>query len=122
MVELSEPGVAAQAEPAVEVSAQISKAKHRALDLMLGAQKTVLEEIVFVGNELLDRAQTETQLLTEFISKLAAAHSVKDVRSMLAECSQHQIDFIRRDNERLYKHGIHAIESASKLLNNRPGN
>jgi len=40
---------------------------------------------------------------------------------MFAECGQHQIEFLRRDNERLFKHGIHVIENASKLFNSRPG-
>jgi hypothetical protein len=53
-----------------------------------------------VGNETLDRARTEIQLLTELVSKLAAAHSVKDIKLMLEECGQHQIEFIRRDSAR----------------------
>ena len=34
---------------------------------------------------------------------------------MYEECGQHQIDFIRRDSERLFKHGERMIETASNL-------
>jgi hypothetical protein len=119
MAEFSEQHAAANGQPAADAAAQMSRANKNALDFMLGAQKALLEEIVFVGNETLDRARTETHLLTEFVSKMAGAHSVKNIKTMLEECGQHQIDFIRRDSERLFKHGEHAIETASKLFGNR---
>ena len=71
------------------------------------------------GNEMLDRARTETHLLSEFVSKMAGSHSVKDLKTMWQECGQHQIDFIRRDCERLVKHGERMIEATSKLLSSR---
>jgi hypothetical protein len=90
------------------------------MDFLFGAQKIILEEIVFAGNELLDRARTETHLLSELVSKMAGSHSVKDLKTMWQECSQHQIDFIRRDCERLFKQGERMIEATSKLFSNRP--
>ncbi len=36
---------------------------------------------------------------------------------MYEECGQHQIDFIRRDCERLFKHGERMIGSLSNLVN-----
>jgi hypothetical protein len=41
---------------------------------------------------------------------------------MWQECAQHQIDFVRRDSERLFKHGQRMIEATSKLFGNRPQN
>jgi hypothetical protein len=35
------------------------------------------------------------------------------------DCSRHQIDFLRRENERLLKHGERLIETTSKLIGNR---
>jgi hypothetical protein len=35
---------------------------------------------------------------------------------MCQECGQHQIDFVRRDSERVFKHGERMIEVTSKLL------
>jgi hypothetical protein len=97
----------------------LADANRRALDFMVGAQKLVLEEIVFATNEMLDRTRTETHLFAEFVSKMAGSHSVRDWRSMCAECSQHQLDFIRRDCERLFKHGQRMIETSANLMNPR---
>jgi hypothetical protein len=44
------------------------------------------------------------------------------MKAMCEECGQHQIDFIRRDSERLFKHGERLIEATSKLLANPPPN
>jgi thymidine kinase len=78
----------------------------------------MLEEIAFVSTEMFDRTRTEMHLFSEIASKVAGAHSVKDMKAMCEECGQHQIDFIRRDSERLFKHGERMIEATSKLLAN----
>ena len=89
------------------------------LGLMFGTQKMLFEETVFASTEILDRTQTETHLLSEFVSKMAGSHSVKDLRTMFEECSRHQIEFLRRDSERLFSHGQRSIETAAKLLGRR---
>jgi hypothetical protein len=120
MAALSEPVAAMVEQSAADAAARLTKANKQTLDFMFGAQKIILEEIVFAGNEMLDRARTETHLLSEFISRIAGSHSVKDLKAMWQECGQHQIDFIRRDCERLFRHGERMIETHSKLLSNRP--
>ena len=116
MTELSEPDGAALDQLADDISVRLAQSNKHILDLLLGTQRIVLEEAVFAGNEVLDRAQSETHLLTEFLSKIAGAHSVKGVKNMLEECGQHQIDFMRRDCERLFKHGQRMIEANFKLV------
>ena len=104
-------------EPAAtEAQAQITRANERAASFLFGAQKLMLEEFVFLGNEFLDRAQTEMHLFSELVSKMAAAHSVKDIRTMYEECGKHQLEFIRRDCDRVFKNGERVIEAASKLF------
>jgi hypothetical protein len=71
---------------------------------------------LFAGTEFLDRAITETHLFNEFLSKMAEAHSVRDISAMYQECSRHQVEFIRRDTERLLKHSERAIDNTSKLI------
>jgi hypothetical protein len=122
MTALPEPAAALVEQSAADAATRITKANKQALDFMFGAQKIILEEIVFAGNEMLDRARTETHLLSEFVSKMAESHSVKDLKTMWQECGQHQIDFVRRDSERLFKHGQRMIEATSKLFSNRPQN
>ena len=120
MVELSEPRAVISGQPAADAATQLTRANRHALDFMFGAQKVILEEMVFAGNEMLDRARTETHLLSEFVSKMAGSHSVRDLKTMCEESGQHQIDFIRRDSERLFKHGERMLETASNLFSGRP--
>jgi hypothetical protein len=47
---------------------------------------------------------------------MAGAHSVKDIRAMYEESGKHQIEFIRRDCDRLFKHGERLIEATSNLF------
>ena len=51
----------------------------RAAAFVVGAQKLMLEELIFAGTAFVERAQTETHLFGEFVSKLGAAHSVQDM-------------------------------------------
>ena len=105
---------------AADAAARFTKANKNALEFMFGAQKMLLEELVFAGNEIVDRTRTETHLLSEFVSKVAGSHSVRDLRTMFEECSRHQIDFLRRDSERLFRHGQRMLDAASSFLANRP--
>lgn len=120
--ELSDTGTATVEQVTAEAEVQIAKVNQRAAGFLFGAQKLMLEEAVFAGNELMERVQTEMHLFSEFTSKMASAHSVKDIRTMYEECSKHQIDFIRRDCERLFKHGQRMIEAASGLFKSHPLN
>ncbi|WFU43509.1 hypothetical protein QA640_14285 [Bradyrhizobium sp. CB82] len=96
---------------------RIAEANQRAYDLMFSTQRLFLDEIVFVANELLDRTQTETHLFAEFLSKLAGSHSVRDWRTLCVECGQHQLDFIRRDCDRIFRHGDRVIATTAGLFN-----
>jgi hypothetical protein len=118
MLEFYEPGAAMIEDSVANAVARATQANRSALDFIFGAQKVMLEEIAFVSNEMFDRTRTEMHLFSEITSKIAGAHSVKDMKAMCEECRQHQIDFIRRDSERLFRHGERMVEATSKLLAN----
>ncbi len=106
-------------EAAADVTADVAKANADVLNFLFGTQRLLLDEMVFASNELFERARTETHLFAEFAAKMAGAHSVKGLRDMATECGQHQIDFVRRDSERLFNHGRRFIETGSKLFSRR---
>lgn len=118
--ELSEAAAAIPVPATMLAETKMAKANQRAANFMFGAQKMMLEELVFAGNGMRDRTQTEMHLFSEFASKMAGAHSVRDIRAMYVECSKHQIEFIRLDCDRLFKHGERMIEAASSLFKNHP--
>jgi hypothetical protein len=121
---MSQPERAASGSLPAEANAEAeaTKLNQSALEFMLGAQKMMFEELVFFGDEMLERTQTETHLFSEFVTKMASAHSVRDVRTMCQECGQHQLDFFRRDSERLFRHGEWMIAATSNLISGRAPN
>ena len=120
--ELSEAGTAPSEQAKADAENRIADANNRAASLIFGAQKLMFEEFVFASNELIERTQTEMHLFSELVSKMAGAHSVKDIRTMYEECSKHQFDFIRRDYDRVFKHGERVIEVTSNLFKSHPLN
>jgi hypothetical protein len=118
MTDMSEQSSAANEPLAADASSQLTKANKYAFSLWTGSQNALLDEMMFVGNELLERAIAETRIFNEFVSKLAEAHSVKNLGTMCQECTKHQLDFIRRDTERLLKHSERMIDNTSKLVEN----
>ena len=122
MTELSEQVASGSAESAATGAAQASQLNQNAVEFLIGAQRLMFEEFVFYTDEMLERARTEMKLFTELGAKLAGAHSVKDVNTMCRECGQHQLDFLRRDSERLFKHGARIIATTSHLISGDPLN
>jgi hypothetical protein len=119
MSELSERVASGSFPAGANAETEATKLNQGVLEFMLGAQKMMFAELVFLGDEMLERTRTETHLLTEFVAKMASAHSVKDVKTMCQECGQHQLDFFRRDSERLFRHGERMIAATSNLINGR---
>lgn len=119
MLEFYEPGAAIIEGSVANAVARFTKVNRNALDFMFGAQRALLDEMVFAGSEMFDRTRTEIHLLSEFASKTAGSNSVKDLKTIGMECAQHQIDFIRRDCERVFKNGERMIEATTNLINSR---
>jgi hypothetical protein len=114
MPELAETKAVEREQPADSATRQVD-ANKQTLHLMLGAQRMMLEEMAFAADAMIDRVQTETHLWSEFASKLASSHSM---RNLNAGIGKHQLEFIRRDCDRLIRHGERLIEATSSLLDN----
>jgi hypothetical protein len=116
MTEFAEQGAATSEQLATDAASQLTRANRYAFSFLNGARNVLLDQMLFAGNEFLDRAVAETRIFDEFLHKLAEAHSVKDYRTMYQECTRHQLDFIRRDTERLLKHSERVIDNTTKLV------
>jgi FtsZ-binding cell division protein ZapB len=103
-------------QPVADATEKLANANERTTDILFGAQRLVLDEMLFISSEMLDRMTTEMHLATEFVSKMAQAHSVKNIRTLSKECGQHQIDSMRREAERFFKHGERVAERVAALL------
>ena len=122
MPEFSEAVAATPEQATAEAATQMANVNQRVANFIFGAQKLMLEEFVFTSNAMVERAQTEMHLFSELASKMAGAHSIKDIRTMYEECSKHQIEFVRRDSDRLFRHGERLIEATSSLFKRHPLN
>ena len=116
MAQPSERAASGSSQSVTNAEAEATKLNQGVLEFLFGTQKMMFEELVFFGDEMLERARTEIHLFTEFVAKMAGAHSVKEVKAMCQECSQHQLDFVRRDSERLFRHGERMIAATSNLI------
>ena len=119
MAELSERVESGPSQSAANGEVEASRLNQSALEFMFGAQRMMFEEFVFFTDEMLERARTEMHLLSELAAKTAGAHSVKDIKTTCQECGQHQLDFLRRDSERLFRHGERMIATTSNLISGR---
>jgi hypothetical protein len=122
MAQLSERAASGSYQPGENAEMEAAKLNQSALEFMLGAQKMMFEELVFFSDEMLERTRIEMQIFSEFVTKMAGAHSVRDVRTMYQQCGEHQLDFFRRDSERLFKHSERMIATTSKLIKGLPLN
>lgn len=118
MAELSEQ-IATSEQTAADAVTHSTVAGKRAFDILLGTQRILLDEWMVAGNEMFERARTETHLFNELVSKMAGAHSTNDIKTMWTECSQHQLDFLRRDAERLFRHGERILQAMAQLTDQR---
>jgi hypothetical protein len=116
MTELAGQGAATSEQLAADATSRLTKANKYAFSFMTGARNVLLDEMLFAGNEFFDRAVAETKIFDEFLHKLAEARSVKDYGTMYQECTKHQLDFLRRDTERLWKHSERMIDNTAKLV------
>ncbi|CAN5308051.1 hypothetical protein BH11PSE4_BH11PSE4_10450 [soil metagenome] len=83
---------------------------------MYEAQKVIAAETMLSVTEMLDRFRTEIHLWNEFVSKVAAAHSVKDYGEVWQECGRHQIEFARRQTDLIFNHGQRALDAVAQRL------
>lgn len=92
------------------------------LNAMRDVQKAFIGEAMLSANEAMERFRVESHLLNEFLSKMAGAHSVKDLATMWEECGRHQIEFARRESERFFGHSARLLNASATLLKARaPG-
>lgn len=116
---LSEPQSRTDVTPDPAAHGDHARTNTRVLHLVANTQRVMIEEMAFAVVSMFDRMAAETHLFAEFAGKLAEAHSVHDWGAMVRECSRHQLEFMRRDCDRLLKHGERLTEAASNLLENR---
>jgi hypothetical protein len=100
-----------------ELSAgQMVKSGRYALDVTLGVQRVLLDEMAKSSNEVMERLRAEIEIASEFVARLASAHSIREIATACADCSEHQAEAFRLDSQMLFRHSQRICEQAAKLF------
>ncbi|MBR0752368.1 hypothetical protein JQ604_09245 [Bradyrhizobium jicamae] len=109
------PDAAESEQLGTDVGSRLVGANRYAFSILNGLRDVLWDEMTFANKEFVERIAVETTLFNELIAKLAEAHSVRDYGAAYRECAQHQLEFVRRDMERVLKHGERAVDNAARL-------
>jgi hypothetical protein len=90
----------------------------RALHFLFDAQRVMLGEMITASDEILEDVRAEMNLAAEFAAKINEAHSVENIRAVLKECGQHQMDVLSRESQNLLRRNQRLAEATSQLLAN----
>ncbi|MGY3534494.1 hypothetical protein [Bradyrhizobium sp. USDA 4452] len=93
----------------LDATSPFGRANRYTLSLFSGAREMLLDEMLFASKEFFERIVAETTIFNELLAKLAEAHAVRDYATMYRERAQHQLDFVRRDMDRILKHGQRGV-------------
>ena len=90
----------------------------RALHFLFDAQRIFLSEMVIISDEILEDVRSEMHLAAEFAAKINEAHSVDNIRTVLRECGQHQMDVFSREGQNLLRRSQRLTAATSQLVAN----
>lgn len=88
----------------------------RALHFLFDAQRVFLGEMASASDEILEDIRAEMNLASEFAAKINEAHSVENIRNVLKECGQHQMDVFSREGQNFVRRNQRLVEAASGLF------
>jgi len=101
---------------AKDVSTQLTEIARRGTWLVFGAQRLALYEIIQAGQDFATHTRLSTNIIQEFLSKIAGAHSVKDIANLVRDCGHRQLDLIKDDYEHIFTHSHEIFEASSRLV------
>jgi hypothetical protein len=90
----------------------------RALHFLFDTQRVILGEMVSASDEMLEDVRAEMHLAAEFASKINEAHSVENIRTVLKECGQHQMDVFSRESRNFLRRNQRLAHAASQIFAN----
>ena len=116
MSEMSkQPGTERQPSDAPGVLVEVNK---RALHFLFDAQRVILGEMATASDEMLEDVRAEMHLAAEYAAKINEAHSVENIRTVLKECGQHQMDVFSRESQNFLRRNQRLVEATSQLFTN----
>jgi hypothetical protein len=90
----------------------------RTLHFLFDAQRIFLGEMAAASDEILEDVRAEMNLAAEFAARINEAHSVENIRVVLRECGQHQMDVLSREGRNFLRRNQRLVEATSQLFAN----
>ena len=84
----------------------------------VNTQTELLEKLQEMNRQWLDRAQSETNLASEFASKLTAARSIPEAMAAYQEWASRRFEMMAEDGKHLFADAQKFMEAATRLLPN----
>jgi hypothetical protein len=88
------------------------------LDSMVDLQKQALEYAAELNQVWTTRAQSESELVTDLVTRLAAARSIPDAASAWQECLQRQMQLNAEDARRLLEQNERFVRASAEAFSN----
>ena len=88
------------------------------IEELVNSQTEFLEKLQEMNCQWLDRAQSETNLASEFASKLTAARSIPEAMAAYQEWASRRFEMMAEDGKHLFADAQKFMEAATRLLPN----
>ncbi len=72
--------------------------------------------MIQANQDALEHARSGMSITQDFISRIAQAHSVKDLTIAFRDCGHEQMDRLHRGYEHFFAHGHEIFEASSGLF------
>ncbi len=98
---------------------QFTESGRLMMDFSLRMQKAFLDEMAKATEEAFQRISAEVDLASEFVARLASAHSVNEITTACADIGEHQADAFRQDSQSLLQHSQQLCDETSRILSSQ---
>ncbi len=98
--------------------AELATLGKKQMEDFVEAQKDFFDDLMQTNWRWIDRFQSETQLASEFFSKVAAARSIPDALGLCQEWTSHRIGMMVDDGEQLAADARNFMERSAHLVPN----
>ena len=98
--------------------AEFSEMGKKRVEEFVNTQRELLEKLQEMNRQWFDRAQSETNLTSEFASKLTAARSIPEAMAAYQEWASRRFEMMAEDGKQLFADAQKFVEAATRLLPN----
>ncbi|MGC2124280.1 MAG: phasin family protein [Xanthobacteraceae bacterium] len=97
---------------------EIAELGKKRVEQFVDMQTELLQNLQDANRQWLDRVQAETNLVSEFATKLTAAHSITEAMAVYQEWTSRRFEMMAEDGKHLLADTQKLMETGTRLLSN----